>query len=89
MRDSKFLEMHRANAMRNGLLLGQFEFLKTRQEAFEGVLLRASLKDRVVFLLWPETLIAAVDGIQAYLLQESKRKLDEAAKKPSIEVVHG
>ncbi len=87
MRDGSIVAMQNANAKRSALLLGQFEFLQTRQEAFERVISVSKWYDRVKWIFKPDLLLAVVDAVQMNLIQQNKRKLDEAAAKPKIDIV--
>lgn len=87
MRDQTVIRMQQGNAKRSALLLAQFEFLKTRQEAFERVAAASTVLQRLAWALWPAEFIAAADRVQLKLLQESRRKMAEAAQeaaKPKI-----
>ena len=89
MRDSQAYQMHEANARRIGLLLRQFEFIQTRQEAFERVINVSGFLDRLRWMMWPSDFWKVVDAVQINLLNDRKRKMAEAAAKPKIEVVQG
>ena len=78
--------MHEANAKRNALLLGQFEFLQTRQEAFERLLKVSSIIDRVRWLFNVNSFITTVDAIQVNLLNERKARLEAAQTKGKLKV---
>lgn len=87
MRDASILKMHEANGRRSALLLEQFEFLQTRQEAFESVLKASSFGRRLKWLLWPDRLLRVVDAVQRVLLDQHRRAYAEAAEaaaKPKV-----
>lgn len=84
------LAMHKANAKRNGLLLGQFTFMRTRQDAYDAAIKESTLRQRVTWLLWPAEFILNVDDRHLALLQAEQVKIDEINKanaRPRIEVV--
>lgn len=90
MRDEKIFQMQQANATRSALILRQFMFLKTRQEAFEKVLTGSTFRERLRWSADPAVLLKSVDGMQKRLLAIEQAKFDEAAaeaQKPKIEVV--
>lgn len=87
MRDGSIFQMHQANARRNALLLGQFEFLQTRQEALERVIRKASWWDRLNWIISVEGLFRVVDALQINLLNERRQQLEKVAAKPHIEVI--
>lgn len=87
MRDGAIHAMQQANGKRSALLLGQFEFLQTRQEAYERVLRVSKLRDRIKWVIWPAQLLAVVDAVQLTLLDKNRKALEAAAAKPKIEVV--
>ena len=88
MRDGQIMAMQQrtgqAIAARDSLLLAQFEFLRTRQEAFERVLKVSTLRDRIGWALFPLDLLKVVDVVQLSLLQQAQKSLAEAAAKPHI-----
>lgn len=84
MRDTTIQQMHQANARRDSLLLGQFEFLQTRQEAMERVVLAASWRDRFLWLVKPAHFFAVADAVQANLLAARRKQMEAAAAKPRI-----
>ena len=88
MREGEMYRIQAASAKRSALLLGQFEFLQTRQEAFERVLSVSRWHDRVKWIFKPDILLAVVDAVQLNLMAQNKAKLDEQSKKPHIQVVH-
>lgn len=87
MRDGAIVGMQQANARRSALLLGQFEFLQTRQEAFERVISVSKWHDRVRWIFQPDLMLRVVDAVQLNLIEQGKKKLAEAASKPQIKVV--
>jgi hypothetical protein len=87
MRDGQIFEMHRANARRDALILGQFEFLQTEVEAMRRVLRVSKLRDRIKFIIWPELFYQVCDAVQADLLAQRKAAFEKAAEKPKIAVV--
>lgn len=89
MRDAHIMAMQEANSRRNGLVLAQFEFLKTRQEAFELVLRVSTWRDRLKWALAPAFLLAAVDAAQQVLLEKARHDLEAASAKARIAVVPG
>lgn len=77
MRDETIKRMHEANLGREMLLLRQFEFLNTRQLAYEEVL---SSRMAILRAIWnPGWLKSRVDLKQSQLLEECRRAM-EAAK---------
>lgn len=87
MRDGAIIDMQRKNAQRDGLILAQFQFLKTRQEAFELALLNASWKDRVRWAIWPEQLLDSVERIQGELIEKAKSEMAAQKVKAQIQRV--
>jgi hypothetical protein len=86
MRDFRVFQMQEANAKRTALLLGQFQFIKTRQEAFERVLKASNVMDRIRWAFFPSHFLQVVDGVQRNLLDAANRALEAAASKVHIEV---
>lgn len=86
MRDSQVLEMQ---ARRDEVVFGQLEFLVKRQEAVERLLTVSSLKDRLMWIVWPSLYMKVVDAVHLTLMQEAKNKRKEAAIKPKILVADG
>ncbi len=87
MRDSTVLEMHKATAKREALILGQFEFMETRMEAFEGVLLASGWRDRLRWAVQPLSLKEAVDAVQLILIRKRQEAMREARQRSKIQVV--
>lgn len=80
--------MQEANARRSALLLHQFEFLQTRQHAYEQVMMEWANSWRGFGLLklvfaWPE-FVREWDQRQKDLMAEAKRRMDEAQQKTKI-----
>lgn len=84
MRDGQLYQMHEANARRNAVLLAQFEYLETRQEALERVLAVSTLRDRIVWMFSPSAFLQIVGAVQMTLLNDRKKRMEEVAKKPTI-----
>ena len=84
MRDAHIVAMQQANGRRSMLLFDQFEFLKTRQEAYDTVLSLSRLRDRIRWFLNPEYFIGAVNNVQQILLQEAAKKAAAAAAKANL-----
>lgn len=78
--------MDSIRSKREGLILAQFEFLKTRQEAMERVLTVAPWYLRLSWALWPSDFLRAVDAVQMALIEQSKADMKKAAA-PKIETV--
>lgn len=72
MRDGAILAIQKVNASRDALMFEQFEFLETRQEAFERLAKVSSLWCRLLWLLWPRDLLDAADGVQVALIQSRR-----------------
>lgn len=87
MRETETYRLQAASAKRASLLLGQFEFLQTRQEAFERVISVSKWYDRVKWIFRPDALLAIVDAVQINLMNQHKAALAEQAAKPKIDVV--
>lgn len=85
MRESEIRIMQQQNAARSGLILSQFQFLKTRQQAFEMVFKASSLFDRVLWLFRPFSFVEAVDAVHLSLLKEEKARVDAAVEKAKEE----
>lgn len=86
MRDQTIYEQQRANFKRFSLLLGQFEFLQTRQEAMERVLKSASWWDRINFIFSVSGFFRVVDSVQISLLNKRRQEMEAAASKPHIQI---
>ena len=85
MRDDQINRMHEANFRRVMLLLKQFEFLETRNRAYEEVL---STRWARIMAIWdPEWLKRAVDNRQKELLAECARKFEAAKTKQLIQPI--
>lgn len=84
MRDATINDMHQQNAKRNMLMLRQFAFLKTRQEAMEQVLLRSSFLKRLSYLWDVQRFFKTVDGTQMILLQKEQEKVIAAAEAQKV-----
>jgi hypothetical protein len=89
VREAEIRAMQEANGRRSWLILSQFEFLKTRQEAFERVWKTSTFVNRLRWFWNPAALMKVVDTVHAVLLNESKRQIQEAAKKPKLTVLSG
>lgn len=87
MRDATIMAMQAKATMRDGLLLAQFEFLKTRQHAAELIFKRSRWIDRLRWALKPAEFLHEVDQEQQRMLQEADRKMAEAKAKAKIQVV--
>lgn len=87
MRNSQVVAMQQVNVRRDAILMRQFQFLKTRQEAFEQVLRCSNFKQRLRWLVWPGTLFPVVDAVQVKLVQAEQAQMEAAAAKPQIQVV--
>lgn len=87
MREAEIRAAQAASAKRSALLFSQWEFLETRQRAFESVLKVSRLSDRIKWLVNPKVLIDHVDKVQLALLDEGKRKMEEAMAKPKLTIV--
>ena len=87
MREYEIRSMPAANAKRNALMLSQWEFMNTRMMAFENVLKSSGFWNRVIYFLRPLAFLDAVDALNMALLEEGKRKAQEAATKPRLTVV--
>lgn len=87
MRDGAILEMQRKNAKRSGLLLAQFEMLKIRQDAVDLLAQSSSLKDRLIWLVWPVVYFKAREGVERQLLAQARSKMATAAAREKIQVV--
>jgi hypothetical protein len=87
MRDGTILKMQQANARRSALMLQQFEFLQTRQQAEEGVIKASTVWQRLRWVVQPARFFAVVDAVQLNLLEKARREYEAAASKTKIEVV--
>jgi hypothetical protein len=90
MRDERIMAMDAVRSQREGLLLAQFEFLKTRQEAFEMVLVAAPWYIRFAWALWPVDLLRAVDARQTILIEKAEadmQRVRDTAKRPCVQKV--
>ncbi len=84
-------ELHRMNeasGRRAAMLLGQYEVVMTWQQAVESLLKVSSVWDRIKWLYNPAHFVEVVQSIQINLIEQHRKDLAEAAKKPKIEVVH-
>lgn len=84
MRDGQILAMQHQSARRDSLMFAQFEFLKTRQEAFEMVLKVSTIWQRLRWAFDPIQILTVVDAVQMQLLNEAKRQMQAASKKNKI-----
>lgn len=87
MRDGAIMEMQRKNTHRDGVILAQFEFLKTRQEAMENAMVLSTWQQRLRWFFKPRALLAVVDAIQLELIRDAQRDMAEQTAKKKIEVV--
>lgn len=87
MRDATILGMQQKAARRTGLLLAQFEVLKIRQDATDLLKQSSSLKDRIIWLLWPAVWFKARKGVEEQLLSMARAKMSAAAAKEKIQIV--
>lgn len=87
MRDGMIFKMQEAAAVRDALLLRQTEFLRTRQQALEEIVLHSTFVDRLRLLWDPRRLKAALDARQKQLIAEGEERLRQAQEKRKIEVV--
>jgi hypothetical protein len=86
MRDGAILAMQRANVKRDGVMIAQYQLLKTGQEATEIVLSGSTLWQRLRWLLWPEQFVAAIHGVQLHLIEEAKKEMAQASAAAKIAV---
>lgn len=89
MRDGSIMQMQRNNQQRDALILRQLEFLQTRQEAVERVLLVSKLRDRLGWIWNPARMAKLVDAVQMGLIQERRQQAAQAAAKPKIVMAPG
>lgn len=87
MRDGAIIAMQQQNAKRGGLLLAQFEYLKTRQEALEVAEMSVSRWTRVLWFVQPARKWAFIDALQAELIEQSKAEMAQASAKAKIQIV--
>lgn len=87
MRDNLIYAQHEANARRNALLFEQFEFLNTRQEAFERVIRTSTLRNRLLFMFKPTVFFQVVDAVQRSMLQANIEKLNAIRNDPKNRIV--
>lgn len=94
MRDGQVYKMQEANARRAAMLFGQWEFLETRQRAFEVVFKASAFWERVGFIINPMSFIKAVDAKQIEFLEDGRRKAQaaaervrEEARKPKLTII--
>lgn len=83
MRDAAIMQAQQASARRDALLYSQFEFLKTRQEALERVVMVSGLRDRLTWIWNPKKLLEVVDAVQIKLMQDAA-KAKEAKHKIAV-----
>lgn len=88
MRDERIYQMNESNFRRVMLLLRQFEFLNTRQLAFEQIL-SSGWKMRLIALFSFESFIRLVDNRQKELLAACKEEEKKARMMPKIIAVSG
>ena len=81
MRDGQIISMQQVNARRDALILRQWEFLETRQRAFESVVRNAGFWAKVRYFFNTPSFLNKVDSVQMALLQEAKRMADAAAQR--------
>lgn len=89
VRDERIFAMQEANARRSMLLLRQYEFMITRNEAYESILL-TSRRNIIKAILNPAWLKRAVDIKQRELLAKHDKAISDAATmaaKPVIKPV--
>lgn len=87
MRDNKIYQMNESNFRRVLLLFRQFEFLNTRQLAFEQVL---STRMNMLKAIWnPEWFRGEVDSRQKELLAACKEEEKKARMQTKIIAVAG
>lgn len=84
MRDLEIHRMNAFNAKRMGLILAQLEFVKTRQEARENVMLSSSLWLRMRFFWNPRLEKAIVDAVQRRLLDQAAEEMEAASNRSKI-----
>ena len=87
MREQEVYRLQAANAKRAALLLGQFEFLQTRQEAMERVERKSNLWDRLKRMWNPEFYWVVVDAVQKNLLEARQKRWEQVSQKPDIKIV--
>lgn len=86
VRDSQIQAALAVSAKRDGLMLAQHTFLKTRQEAFEIALENSHLLDRLWWIWDPSVLKARVDVIQQGLLRNADKDMAMAAAKARLQL---
>lgn len=89
MRDAAIIAAQSVARKRDGLILAQFEFLETRQRAYESVLYESRLWDRVRWFFWPDEQKKVVDAVQQVLIEDSKAALAQAHARGQIQRVNG
>jgi hypothetical protein len=87
MREAEVRYMQVMSAKRSMMLARQFSFLKCRQEALERVIKTASLWMRIRYLLNIPLFFKVWDGVTTTLINEEAKMMEDAAKKPKLEVV--
>jgi hypothetical protein len=87
MRDAAILDMQQKNARRSGLMLAQFEVLKVRQDAGDLLLQATTLKDRLIWALWPAVYFKARAGVEQQLLTQARAQMSAAAARDKIQIV--
>jgi hypothetical protein len=87
MRDGQIFAMHQSAAKRDGLLLAQFHFLKTRELAATNLIKFSTLKQRLTWLLNPLSFLDALDGEQKKLLAVAAEQMQTATEKSKIKIV--
>jgi hypothetical protein len=86
MRDAQIIQMHQRQGRREGLILAQLEYLKTRQEAMERVEQVTPWYMRVWFAFFPRRRWQTIEAVQDALLDQSRAELSEAAAKAKVAV---
>lgn len=85
MRDDQISAMHTANYRRIELLLRQFEFVQTRQVAYEETLNTTWKRIKAIFA--PDWAKRMVDNRQLELLAKCKEEMRKAQMTPKLVAV--
>ncbi len=72
---------------RNAVVYRQMVFCNTRLEAFEKVIMSSGVMGRLLYILFPTSLIRVVDKLQLKLMVDHDAALQKAETEPKINVI--
>lgn len=86
MREAEIRAIQARSAKRDMLILNQYEFLETRQRAFENILENLSIWDRLMILMGRQSLKELIDTAHILLYRDAQKEREAATEKAREEM---